>query len=387
MAHDPTHPTDPAAPVPVPQAPVYVGIDVPQDTLDLARDEGGPVLTLADDPAGVAAVVALLGGPFRVGGGRRVTPGGIALLPAGTYHSPMTDYATEGLPPPPAGGVPAARCERCGGPLGPADLACPTCGALTHREELERLAAEAMRWEAADRGRAVRAWFRCLELLPRDSEQFRMIARRVETLAPGISGGHAVGQAGGVPVLNYRPAGDDGPAETWQSVLYKTGGSMLLSVMLYSRMGGWEFAVGFVLLIFVHEMGHVLANWYYGIRQSAPIFLGIFGAVIFVKGRIRSAKEEAVMGIAGPVFGTVAALVCYAWFYQTGSDLAAVLAYFGMFINLWNLLPVPPLDGGARRPPSARGYGGWASREWSPTSGSTSGRYTGPRPGSTGSGS
>lgn len=52
------------------------------------------------------------------------------------------------------------------------------------------------------------------------------------------------------------------------------------------------------------------------------------------------------MGIAGPVFGTVAALVCYAWFYQTGSDLAAVLAYFGMFINLWNLLPVPPLDGG-----------------------------------------
>ncbi len=130
-------------------------------------------------------------------------------------------------------------------------------------------------------------------------------------------------------------------------MLLKTGGSMALSMFLFAHMtGGWPFAIGLVLLIFIHEMGHVIANWYYGVRQSAPIFLGIFGAVIFLKGNLRNAWEEAVVGIAGPLLGTVGALACYIWFLHTHTVLAGELALFGVFINLWNLMPITPLDGG-----------------------------------------
>jgi Zn-dependent protease len=238
-------------------------------------------------------------------------------------------------------------------PLFPGQRACPACGALVHRRELEQLAAEAQQFEETDPARAAHLWRQALGLLPADAQQARMVAARADALAgpaaypppaPYAPGPYPPGQH--PPADAYgRPAGAP-RGETWQSVLLKTGGSMALSVLLYSQMGGWQFAVAFVLLIFVHEMGHVVANWYFGIRQSAPIFMGIFGAVIFIRGRIRNAWEEAVMGIAGPVFGSVAALACYAWFLKTGSDLARDLAFYGLFLNAFNLLPVPPLDGG-----------------------------------------
>jgi Zn-dependent protease len=265
----------------------------------------------------------------------------------------------------PAGTAAPTNCERCGRPLVAGELVCRNCGALVHRARLEQLAAEAMRAEAVNPLLAAQIWRQCLPLLPAESHQSQMILARANALTAGAFGGSVPGGVapGGYPpqasqpatgqpgtrragILGYRAAGDETRGETWQSILLKTGGSMALSVALYSQMGGWSFAVGFVLLIFVHEMGHVVANWYYGIRQSAPIFIGIFGAVIFVRGRIPSAKEEAVMGIAGPVFGSVAALACYAWFLKTGNHLAGELAFYGLFINAWNLVPMPPLDGG-----------------------------------------
>lgn len=225
-------------------------------------------------------------------------------------------------------------------PLYAGQLACPACGALVHRRTLESLAAEAQQYEETDPARAADVWRRALALLPPDAQQARMIAARADVLAPP--------PAGPPPVLEYGPPPPaEQRGETWQSALLKTGGSMALSVYLYSSMpGGWRFAVGLVLLIFVHEMGHVVANWHYGIRQSAPIFLGIFGAVIFLRGDLRNAREEAVSGIAGPVFGTVAALACFGWYLRTGSPLARDLSFYGFFLNLWNLMPVPPLDGG-----------------------------------------
>lgn len=240
-----------------------------------------------------------------------------------------------------AGSYSPVACQQCAAPVAPGTLACPRCGGLVFRDTLERIAADALRAEAADPLAAANVWQHALPLLPPGSEPFRRTAERMNALYAAAS------QAGGRPtVLPYRSRAADAPGETWQSVLVKTGGSMALSVFLYSQMGGWDFAVGFVLLIFVHEMGHVVANWHYGIRQSAPIFMGIFGAVIFVRGEIPGAKEEAVMGIAGPVFGSVAALGCYAWFLRTGDPLARELAYWGLFINAWNLIPMPPLDGG-----------------------------------------
>jgi len=223
---------------------------------------------------------------------------------------------------------------------------------MVHRARLEELAREATRLEAVNPLLAAAAWRQCLSYLPSDSRQYQWIAARAEALvhgmpppvSPDVVAGGAPGERSMLGrVANSVLAGD----ETWKSVLVKTGGSMALSIWLFAHMtGGWPFAVGLVLLIFVHEMGHVIANWHYGVRQSAPIFLGIFGAVIFLKGKLRNAWEEAVVGIAGPVMGTLGTLACYVWFLRTGNELAGYLALFGFFINLWNLIPITPLDGG-----------------------------------------
>lgn len=121
---------------------------------------------------------------------------------------------------------------------------------------------------------------------------------------------------------------------------------MLISIVFYQFMFGWIGAVGFVLLILVHEMGHVMANLYYGLPASPPIFIPFVGAIINLRGQIPNAKVEAIVGIAGPVAGTIGALAVFAWYLTTKSEVPLELAWFGFTINLFNLLPVPPLDGG-----------------------------------------
>ena len=128
--------------------------------------------------------------------------------------------------------------------------------------------------------------------------------------------------------------------------ILKTGGTMLISVWVYAQIWGWWFAVGFVLLIFVHEMGHVVANVAYGLPASAPLFIPFLGAVINLRKNPPNAMVEAIVGIAGPIAGTIGALACFAWYLTNGSQFALELAAFGFWINLFNLLPVPPLDGG-----------------------------------------
>jgi Zn-dependent protease len=126
----------------------------------------------------------------------------------------------------------------------------------------------------------------------------------------------------------------------------KTGGTMLLSLVVYAQVYGWWFALGFVLSIFVHEMGHVFAAWRLGIPVSAPLFIPGFGALILQKQRAKSPWEEALIGIGGPVAGTLAALFCLLVYGLTGSPLMLALAFMGFFLNLFNLLPIFPLDGG-----------------------------------------
>ena len=120
---------------------------------------------------------------------------------------------------------------------------------------------------------------------------------------------------------------------------------MLVSILVYGAVFGPAFAVGFVLLIFVHEMGHVLALRWYGVRSSPPLFIPFVGAVITVP-RLRDAKEEAVVGIGGPVTGTAGAPLLFAYARFTHSPLLLDLAYYGFMLNLLNLMPIPPLDGG-----------------------------------------
>lgn len=125
-----------------------------------------------------------------------------------------------------------------------------------------------------------------------------------------------------------------------------TAGSMFVSVWFYSLAFGWRFAVGFVLLIFVHEMGHVFVAWRQGLPISAPIFIPFMGALILAKAESKSAWNAAVMGIGGPIAGSVGALACWWLFTTTHNELFLGLAYVGFLINLFNLLPVFPLDGG-----------------------------------------
>jgi Zn-dependent protease len=125
-----------------------------------------------------------------------------------------------------------------------------------------------------------------------------------------------------------------------------TAGSALVSVGAYSLLWGWQFAVGFVVLIFIHEMGHVAALRRHGIKASAPMFVPFMGAVIWARSLGDDALTEARVGLAGPYFGAAAAAVVAIVGLATHSGLLEALGYIGFLLNLFNLLPVVPLDGG-----------------------------------------
>jgi Zn-dependent protease len=128
--------------------------------------------------------------------------------------------------------------------------------------------------------------------------------------------------------------------------LFTTVGTMAVSVAAYSFVFGWTFAVGFVLLLLVHEMGHVIALRREGIKASAPMFIPFLGAVISARSLGENALAEARVGLAGPILGSIGSAACILIWHATGNDLWRALAFTGFFLNLFNLLPVVPLDGG-----------------------------------------
>jgi Zn-dependent protease len=121
---------------------------------------------------------------------------------------------------------------------------------------------------------------------------------------------------------------------------------MLVSVWAYGMFWGVPFAVGFVLLIFVHELGHALVMKQQGIPAGAPVFIPFVGAVIAMKGRPRDAYVESLVGIGGPALGAVGATFCLLVALATGLAFWFALASTGFLINLFNMIPVSPLDGG-----------------------------------------
>ncbi|TMB91532.1 MAG: site-2 protease family protein [Chloroflexi bacterium] len=126
--------------------------------------------------------------------------------------------------------------------------------------------------------------------------------------------------------------------------------SMVIAPFFYMVFFGPVFAIGVVLLILVHEMGHVIVSRLEGVPMSLPVFLGPFGAFTRMQQAPRDARQEAVIAIGGPVFGTAAAFACFLWAEAVAPGtlhyLLLALAYFGCFINLFNLIPMSPLDGG-----------------------------------------
>jgi Zn-dependent protease len=253
-------------------------------------------------------------------------------------------------------------CPSCGLVLAPSLLACGACGALVYATELRALAEDAEL--AGSQGRnadAIAAWRAALPLLPPNTRQHAAIVSKLEALvraapptvaAPrrGIGGGLA---AAGTLALILLSKGKF-------LLLGLTKLPTLLSMFVYFgaswAMWGWPFALGLVLSIYVHEMGHVAALRQLGIRASAPMFVPGLGAFVRLKQYPASSAEDARVGLAGPLWGLGAALVSAALFLFTGAGLFAAVAKSGAWINLFNLLPVGSLDGG-------RGFRALAGRE------------------------
>jgi Zn-dependent protease len=267
--------------------------------------------------------------------------------------------------------APAARssaaCGRCGTELAPALLACPSCHALVHADALRALATAADAAVAAkDHSRAVALWREALELLPPDTKQHRVILDRIASLGPSDHEGDgrraevervrgkygkygAVVSAIAVFLVKFK----------FVIILLLTKGKLLLlgltklstlsSMALFlgfdARLVGWPLALGIVLSIYVHEMGHVAANRRHGIKATAPMFIPGFGALILARQAFNGDWVEAEIGLAGPLWGCAAALVEFLVFKATGAPFWGTLARWCALINLFNLLPVWQLDG------------------------------------------
>src|SRR5207245_7069883 len=126
---------------------------------------------------------------------------------------------------------------------------------------------------------------------------------------------------------------------------FKTLATMLLSIGAYAIEWGWLFAIGFVLLIFVHEMGHAVAMRRGGIPAGAPVFMPFVGAFIGMQDQPRNAAVEARVAMAGPVAGSLAAWATLWAGHALEMPLLQALGRTAVLINLFNLVPVPPLDG------------------------------------------
>lgn len=260
--------------------------------------------------------------------------------------------------------VSAPTCAQCGAALEPKQLACEGCGALTHADELERLAGEAV--AAQGRGDLIAArgaWTGALALLPPGTLQYRSVDQRLRQIDQTLGRDHPTPQSQGPMAKWAARLGPVGVA-LWKAKLIglvilskaklillgltKLGtlASMGVSFLFYWSIYGWQFALGLIMSIFVHEMGHVLELRKFGIPASAPMFIPGFGAIVMLKHRPATAAQDARVGLAGPLFGLGAAAFAYLVFLVTQEPLWVAIARFGAWINLSNLIPVWQLDGG-----------------------------------------
>lgn len=263
-------------------------------------------------------------------------------------------------------------CRHCGSQLAPALLSCPACHTLVHAERLKQLAAEAQTAEGAnDVTIALERWREAIALLPPSSPQHPVISARIGALsrnAPSItqaqrgaeaervrerwSKGKLGGILGPIAVILFKLKFVIVLLLTKAKLLLlgftKMGTllSMLATMGVYWTMWGWPFAVGFVLSIYVHEMGHVSALRHYGVKAGAPMFIPGIGAFVRLKEALHSDWENAIVGLAGPLWGLAAALIAYGAFLATGLPVLAAIAHSAAWLNLFNLLPVWQLDGG-----------------------------------------
>jgi Zn-dependent protease len=256
-------------------------------------------------------------------------------------------------------------CSDCGTELGPALLSCPRCRRLVHASTLKDLAERAESAAASgDAQAALASWRSSLELLPPDSRQSAAVAQRIAALGTTVDA--ALSAPVEVPTSGrWKWLAALGPAGLliWKfkflvvALLTKgkflllglskagTLASMFASMGLYWTQWGLWFALGLVLSIYVHEMGHVAAIRRYGIAATAPMFIPGFGALIRLKQAPVTPRENARIGLAGPVWGLGASVAAALAGQIASSPLAMAIAHTGAWINILNLAPVWQLDG------------------------------------------
>lgn len=122
--------------------------------------------------------------------------------------------------------------------------------------------------------------------------------------------------------------------------------TMLHSLAVYAGIFGWRYAARFIGLLFVHEMGHFIAARQRSLAVGAPTFIPFVGAWIELKDQPMDVETEAYVAAAGPLLGTIGAVLVYFWGRETQSGLLLAIAYGGFFLNFFNLVPLSPLDGG-----------------------------------------
>ncbi len=189
-------------------------------------------------------------------------------------------------------------------------------------------------------------------------ENLHLVAAHLAQDARPVIAAPAAGQTGGAGASRWRRWGPFGAVVLFLVGKFKillpflkfanlgTLVSMVVAVGAYTMIWGFAYALGFVVLIFVHEAGHALAMRQQGLRAGAPVFIPFVGAIIAMKDLPRNAHVEAVVGIGGPVLGTLGAMVCLLVGWLTDSLFWYALASTGFLINLFNMIPISPLDGG-----------------------------------------
>jgi Zn-dependent protease len=251
-------------------------------------------------------------------------------------------------------------CSRCSTQLAPGALACPVCGTLVHADQLKRLASDA---EVLTRDGSLLAarveWTKALELLPPASQQHTVIQNRIAELTRTIEGGSTAGTSGATK-SGDKPWWLQGLAGIGTIVLLlatklkflllgltkiSTFVSMFAFFGVYWSIYGWPLALGLVLSIYIHEMGHVAMLRRLGIAAGAPLFIPGMGAVVMLKQHVTDPLTDAKIGLAGPVWGLGAGVAALAVYLVTGGMIWLAIAQLTGFINLFNLIPVWQLDG------------------------------------------
>jgi Zn-dependent protease len=264
-----------------------------------------------------------------------------------------------------------ATCRSCASQLPPSALACPNCGSLVHSAQLTALAAQAEQAErAADAARALGTWREALELLPAGSGQHAKVLAKVQSLSSKVTAGqqqaptsaapapHKSGLAKslaglgavGLLLLKFKALPlfllGKGKLLLLGLTQAKTFFTMIIAAGVYTTVFGWWFALGLVVSIYIHEMGHVAQLSRYGIAASAPMFVPGLGAFVRLKQHPATVAEDARVGLAGPIWGAVAALLTLGAGSLFASPILSAIGHVAAWINLFNLLPVWQLDGG-----------------------------------------